>query len=833
MAHRARTTGHVLLCMSLLLGAAPAVRAQPARGVEKAGALPAPLPLFPADNWWNVDISGAPVDPRSAAFVQFIGPTRRLHPDFGHESGAELPDAVIWGMPYIVVSGDEPLEPVTFEYADESDVGAPGRPPGYPIPVEARTESRWIEGGVPGGGENGDRHLLIVDRDHRLLYELYALRWNAAASRWEAGSGAIFPLDGNARRPDGWTSADAAGLAILPGLIRYDEAYGTEPIEHAFRVTVRATNGYVYPASHRAGSNASALPMGARLRLKASKDLSGYPAPLRRVFQAMQTYGLIVADNGSDMYITGTYDPRWNMDPFVSAFRTLTAADFEVVELGWQPPAPNPPVLDADGDGLPDEWESAAGLRPDSASGVDGADGDPDGDGKTNTEEHAARTHPDGTPQRYFAEGVTSEFFETRFALFNPSDAAQSVLLRFELSSGDVRSTWCRLAPFERQTVLAGDVPGLSSAEFATRVEAASVVVVERTVSWDASRYGAHADSGVTSPASRWVLAEGATHSGFDLFYLVENPADTAAPVTVEFLRPGGLPALRREYNLAPHSRETIWVNQVDPLLASTDVSGVLSTTAPGGIVAERAMYLSAPGRPFVAGHNASGVSTTSLRWFLAEGATGPLFDEFVLLANPNPAPVVVDLQFLLPDGRVIASQRRVAAAARETVWVNYEHPALGQTPVSVIAEARGGEPIVVERAMWWPSGSGPWTEAHVATGTIEDGVVWALAEGESAEATASYVLLANVSDLAGEARLSVSFEGGGQATVTRPLPPRSRVTVDVGVEVPGAAGRRFAVLVESLGTTPARLVVERAMYWNSGSEWWAAGTASTGTRLR
>ncbi len=176
--------------------------------------------------------------------------------------------------------GTQPLVPVTFvDYADESDAGAPGRPPGYPIPEQAKTQAGWIEGGAPGSVEpEGDRHMLIVDRDNRIVYELYRAHWNAGLNRWEAGSGAVFPLTSNLRRPDGWTSADAAGLAILPGLVRYDEAFGTDPIRHAFRVTVRATNGYVFPASHRAGNNSSALPMGARLRLKASVDISGYPA---------------------------------------------------------------------------------------------------------------------------------------------------------------------------------------------------------------------------------------------------------------------------------------------------------------------------------------------------------------------------------------------------------------------------------------------------------------------------------------------------------------------------------------------------------------------------
>ena len=313
----------------VLLLAVGAFAQAPARG----GALPPPLPLFPLDNWWNVDISHAPVDPNSAALITYVGTTRGMHPDFGGDSGDA--DAPIYGMPYVVVPGSQPLVPVTFEYDDESDYAAPGRTPGYPIPDEAKLQQRWIEGGLAGGDGNadGDRHMLIVDRDLRILYELYALHWTG--SRWEAGSGAIFPLDSNARRPDGWTSADAAGLAILPGLIRYDEVYGPDPIRHAFRVTVRHTNGYVFPASHRAGNTSGALPMGARLRLKASVDLSRFSEPMRKIFQAMKTYGLIVADNGTDLYVTGTYDTRWDNDVLNPAFGAIKGSDFEVVQLGW------------------------------------------------------------------------------------------------------------------------------------------------------------------------------------------------------------------------------------------------------------------------------------------------------------------------------------------------------------------------------------------------------------------------------------------------------------------------------------------------------------------
>jgi hypothetical protein len=243
-------------------------------------------------------------------------------------------------MIYAVVPGTQPLEVVDFSsgYPGESDTGAPGRPPGYPIPVGARTEPKWIEGGQPGGGSSGDRHMLLVDKDRRILFELYATRWSPATSRWRAGSGAVFLLDANGRRPEGWTSADAAGLAILPGLVRYDEVFGPDPIRHAFRFTVQDTNGYVYPASHVAGTTTGALPMGARLRLKAGKSIGSHPAAVQKIFQAMKTYGLIVADNGTNMYISGAYDPRWDNDVLNPAFASLTASDFEVVERGWKPP---------------------------------------------------------------------------------------------------------------------------------------------------------------------------------------------------------------------------------------------------------------------------------------------------------------------------------------------------------------------------------------------------------------------------------------------------------------------------------------------------------------
>jgi hypothetical protein len=282
--------------------------------------------LLPADNWWNQDISNAPVDPQSDSYISFIGRTRTSHPDFGPPP---------YGIPYIGVGGNQPRVGVTFvAYGSESDNGFGGEA-GYPIPDVAKSQANFIEGGVPGGGSQGDRHLIVVDRDRWVLFELFGTTWNASRNRWEAGSGAVFDLASNARRPEGWTSADAAGLAILPGLVRFDEVM-RGPVRHAFRVTVRQTNGYVWPASHRAGNAAGALPMGARLRLKASKDVTRYPAYIQNIFRAMQTYGLIVADNGSDLYVTGSMDARWNNSELNPAFGSLSASDFDVVQLGWR-----------------------------------------------------------------------------------------------------------------------------------------------------------------------------------------------------------------------------------------------------------------------------------------------------------------------------------------------------------------------------------------------------------------------------------------------------------------------------------------------------------------
>jgi hypothetical protein len=270
---------------------------------------------FPDDNSWNLDISHVPVDPNSDTYIASIGAYANLHPDFGTVyQGAPL------GIPYVVVPGDQPRVPVTFEYADESDHCL------YPIP-----EDPPIEGGADS---DGDRHVLIIDRDNWKLYELFAAR--REDDHWLAGAGAVFDLKSNDLRPAGWTSADAAGLPIFPGLVRYDEVVEQKEIRHALRFTAKKTRrGYIYPARHFASKaeEEQLPPMGLRVRLKASYDISKFPPSAQVVLQALKKYGMFLADNGGNWYISGAPDPRWS-DKDLATLKRVRGKDFEVIRIG-------------------------------------------------------------------------------------------------------------------------------------------------------------------------------------------------------------------------------------------------------------------------------------------------------------------------------------------------------------------------------------------------------------------------------------------------------------------------------------------------------------------
>ncbi len=271
--------------------------------------------IFPPDNPWNLDISKRPVHRDSATYIASIGVDKPLHPDFG----------TVWngapsGIPYCVALAGQKKVRVKFEYADESDAGP------YPIPDDAP-----IEGGPNG---DGDRHILIVAPSEKRLYELF--RAVKKPTGWEAGSGAIFDLAGNQPRPAGWTSADAAGLPIFPGLVRYDEAVLQGEIRHALRFTVaRTRRAYIAPARHWASrsDDVKLPPMGLRVRLKADFDLASYPPEAQVILKALKTYGMILADNGSDWFLSGAPDPRWN-DERLRALKKVKGRDFEVVDTG-------------------------------------------------------------------------------------------------------------------------------------------------------------------------------------------------------------------------------------------------------------------------------------------------------------------------------------------------------------------------------------------------------------------------------------------------------------------------------------------------------------------
>ncbi|HEV7942714.1 MAG TPA: hypothetical protein VGP17_07935 [Solirubrobacteraceae bacterium] len=302
-----------LVCLVLALAAAALC------GASRLDATPAQAgphaygcPILPASDPLNQEIVDAPVSPRSAQYIASIGLDAHLHPDFGRD-----PE---YGIPYAVVPANQPKLPMDFtEYPQESNRGP------YPVPLNAPVEG--------GSASTGDRHVLVLQRGACKLYELYNA--HPTRSSWQAGSGAVFNLRSQRLRPEGWTSADAAGLPIFPLLVRYPEVH-TGQIDHALRVTVpRTQRAYIHPATHFASgdTDASLPPMGLRLRLKASFSLKGFSGQALVILRALKRYGLIVADNGSPWYITGAPSPHWN-EASILQMESVSGADFEAVQSG-------------------------------------------------------------------------------------------------------------------------------------------------------------------------------------------------------------------------------------------------------------------------------------------------------------------------------------------------------------------------------------------------------------------------------------------------------------------------------------------------------------------
>jgi len=482
---------------------------------------------------------------------------------------------------------------------------------------------------------------------------------------------------------------------------------------------------------------------------------------------------------------------------------------------------------DVDGDTMPDAWETQFGLNP-----ADPADGalDSDGDGVSNAQEFANGTHPKGAFKRYFAEGAANSFFSLRFGLFNPNAQATTVVLEFLGSNSQTRSTEVTLPAHGWSAVNLNDATfNQPDNDFSTIVESDQEVVAERTMTWDKTGYGSHAETSIESPAMTWYLAEGSTGGTFDLFYLIQNPGATAANVTVTYLLPSPQPPVIKQYLVPAKTRKTIHVDEEDPAVQFTDVSAKITADQP--ILAERAMYFSTPNQPFAAGHEGAAVVAPTNSWFFAEGATGSFFDLFLLLANAETTQADVQVQYLMPFGSPIVKNYTVAPQSRKTINVDFEDPQLIDTPVSMIVSSTGA-PIIAERAMWWPSPN--WYEAHLSAGVIATGTGWALADGLVSDAAGSgaetFILIANTSNTAGTADVTLFFGDGSTMTKNFPLLPNSRTNVRVLTDFPDAVNKGgYGTLIQSNGVP---IVVERAMYQDANGQIWAAGTDLVATKL-
>jgi hypothetical protein len=503
-------------------------------------------------------------------------------------------------------------------------------------------------------------------------------------------------------------------------------------------------------------------------------------------------------------------------------------------------------VLDEDEDALPDAWESLFGLAVDATDSDASSTGDPDHDGLTNAQELAAGTHPRGSTSatRYLAEGAIGSFFDTWIAIANPGQERATVLMRFLAPGGWTTASVVEVPALSVRRVHVNDVPGVGPEAFSTIVESDRLVVVEREMGWDRVwLYGSHSDTAVAAPSTIWYFAEGATHATFDLFYLLQNPSDTPADVTVTYLRPAPLPPLTRTHTVPAQSRFNIWVD-TEPGLEATDVSAIIETTNGVPIIAERAMYTSAPGRPFAAGHEAAGVTALSSEWIFAEGATGPYFDLFLLVANPTSTVADVRARYLLPDGTVVIRTHPVAPHSRFTILVDQEGLELADTAVSTVVTSTNGVPIVVERAMWWPGPTAAtWAEAHAVAGVTAAGTRWVVAGGlvgaPSSDPPAEVTIHAAIDEWTSAPvvlEVTLGFADGSFARKAGGSPgPDWTVTLNLHDLFPESVGRPFAAYIRSRGRTlcyrscffldPVALTVENGRPVDArGYEWLSDG---------
>jgi hypothetical protein len=426
------------------------------------------------------------------------------------------------------------------------------------------------------------------------------------------------------------------------------------------------------------------------------------------------------------------------------------------------------------------------------------------------------------------AEGATGTFFDTDILLANPNTTPADVTLQFLKEDGTTLTQLRSLPPMSRTTVQVDTIPGLEAVAPSTTVTSTDrlPIVVERTMRWDATGYGAHTEKATAGPASTWYFAEG-SQGFFDTFLLLSNPTPAANSASVDFLLESGA-IVTVPFALEPTQRRTIYLGSV-PELVNQSFGIVVHFTNPG--VAERAMYFGTP--TFNGGHASAGETAPATSWFLAEGATGDYFTTFVLLANPSASDAQVTLTYLPLSGTPITKQMTVPAGQRRTINLQLEDASLLNTAVATKVEST--QPIVVERAQYWPGPAENWFEAHNSFGVTALGTKWGLAEGRvggTAEAQ-TYILLANPGTDPADVTLTfLRAPGSSPQTVTKvvtvPATSRFNVTVGPGTLVPELTNESFGALISS--TQP--IAVERALYMNANGVVWAAGTNATATRL-
>jgi hypothetical protein len=430
------------------------------------------------------------------------------------------------------------------------------------------------------------------------------------------------------------------------------------------------------------------------------------------------------------------------------------------------------------------------------------------------------------------SEGATGGFFTTDISLANPNDQAVPVHITFLKEDGTTVALDDTLAAMSHKMIRVNDVAGMTSVAFSTVVRSMNglPLVVERTMSWDRSSYGAHTEHAVDGAATTWLFAEG-SQGFFHTYLLLANPQATPNVAQVAYLLEDGN-VVNRAYTLGASSRLTVDVG-TDAALINRSFGMSVQFTQPGS--AERAMYFgNAP--LFTGGHESAGVNAPSKTWFLAEGATGPFFETFVLLANPNAADASVTMTYLLSDGGApITVQKTVAAHGRLTINLEAEDPALANAAVST--QIVSSVPIVAERSQYWPDPAPSWYEAHNSFGVTELGTRWGLAEGRVGQVDGiagaqTYILLANPGTTMAQATITFLRDNGATPVSKIFLvQPRSRFNVSVGPgsSVPELVNEHFGALI----TSDQPIAVERALYWDANGQVWAAGTNATATRLQ